>query len=57
MNREIDEDERNSLRNQVKYHKIHIKQLNKCHCGDELPGHCPGPINCPYSTIGEDNDE
>ena len=55
MNREIDEDERNSLRNQVKYHKIHIKQLNKCHCGtDTLPGQCPGITECPYSDIGDD---
>ena len=26
-----------------------------CQCGDDMPGHCPGPENCPMCQ--EDDDE
>jgi hypothetical protein len=29
----------------------------RCQCGDDLPGHCPGPRNCPYSDFNQDDDE
>lgn len=32
------------------------RRATVCQCGDDLPGHCPGPRNCPYSNF-EDEDE
>lgn len=29
-----------------------------CRCGTDLPGRCPGPVNCPYSGVDvEDEDD
>ena len=44
IDREIDEDERREA-------IIERRQrwLRKCQCGDDLPGYCPGPENCPYA--------
>lgn len=26
-----------------------LRRSHTCQCGNDLPGHCPGPMNCPYS--------
>ena len=28
-----------------------------CQCGDDLPGRCPGPMNCPYSDYAPDDED
>lgn len=28
----------------------------RCQCGDDLPGHCPGPDACPYASKPETED-
>jgi hypothetical protein len=33
------------------------KQLTRCQCGDDLPGICPGPANCPYNRSEEQEPE
>lgn len=25
------------------------KRPTRCQCGDDMPGQCPGPSNCPYN--------
>ena len=30
------------------------RRMNRrCQCGDDLPGHCPGPDACPYAQNPE----
>lgn len=29
----------------------------RCKCGDDLPGRCPGPSNCPYNQPEEKEDD
>lgn len=29
----------------------------RCQCGDELPGRCPGVKQCPYAVLPGDSDE
>lgn len=52
MPREIDEDER-----QEAIEERRAMRRARCVCGDDLPGHCPGPANCPYSGQGEPEEE
>ena len=33
------------------------KRSQRCQCGDELPGYCPGPANCPYSDRHDGDDD
>lgn len=33
------------------------KRSQSCQCGDDLPGRCPGPDNCPYSDRHDENEE
>jgi hypothetical protein len=33
------------------------KRAHRCQCGDDLPGHCPGPASCPYSDVASDEGE
>jgi hypothetical protein len=28
-------------------------RATRCQCGD-LPGHCPGPMSCPYSDFNQE---
>jgi len=28
-----------------------LSRATRCQCGDDLPGRCPGPQNCPYSDF------
>jgi hypothetical protein len=30
------------------------RRSHACQCGDDLPGRCPGPANCPYADNGDD---
>ena len=30
---------------------------SRCRCGDDMPGHCPGPANCPMCADDEGGDE
>jgi hypothetical protein len=34
-----------------------LLRLTRCQCGNDLPGRCPGPSNCPYADVEEDEDE
>ena len=35
-----------------------MRMMTGCRCGNDLPGYCPGPVNCPYSGVEvEDEDE
>jgi hypothetical protein len=29
----------------------------RCQCGDDLAGHCPGPMSCPYSDFNTGDEE
>lgn len=29
-------------------------RATRCQCGDDLPGTCPGPANCPYNQPEEE---
>lgn len=33
------------------------RAVTRCQCGDDLPGRCPGPMNCPYSGVDEPDEE
>lgn len=33
------------------------KRRDRCECGGDMPGRCPGPDNCPYNEPDEDEDE
>lgn len=34
------------------------RRMNRrCECGDDLPGHCPGPDACPYAHHDTENDD
>lgn len=33
------------------------RKSHRCQCGDDLPGKCPGPVNCPYSSVNSDEDD
>ena len=26
------------------------RRSQRCQCGDDLPGRCPGPASCPYAA-------
>ena len=45
IDREIDEDDRREAIDQRRRHAW----SRHCQCGDDLPGYCPGPENCPYA--------
>ncbi len=50
MEREIDEDER---REAIDQRRARVR-ATQCQCGNDLPGHCPGPLFCPYANGEED---
>ena len=29
------------------------RAASRCQCGDDMPGHCPGPANCPMCADDE----
>lgn len=31
-------------------------RIGRCECGDDLPGHCPGPAACPYASHPDDDE-
>lgn len=53
MTREPDEDERRDAIDDRRRRAWHAR----CQCGDDLPGHCPGPASCPYATEMEGEGE
>ena len=32
------------------------RRAQRCRCGDDMPGHCPGPANCPMCADDEEDD-
>ncbi len=54
MASERDEDE--DLRRESIDQRLALRRLHTCQCGDDLPGSCPGPMNCPYSDFAGDDD-
>lgn len=36
---------------------IDARRRTRCECGDDLPGRCPGPENCPYASHEDEEDE
>lgn len=32
------------------------RRLDRCQCGPDLPGTCPGPRNCPHADPVDDDD-
>jgi hypothetical protein len=32
------------------------QRIGRCECGDDLPGHCPGPAACPYASKPDDDE-
>lgn len=53
QDREIDED----LRIEAMMERRASRRRHRCQCGDDLPGHCPGPESCPYSDFNRDDEE
>ncbi len=49
MEREIDED----LRREAIDERRARNRATRCQCGNDLPGHCPGPMFCPYSDFND----
>lgn len=41
--------ERDEWRHEARMEARETRRRHKCQCGDDLPGHCPGPMSCPYS--------
>lgn len=33
------------------------RRSEHCQCGDDLPGRCPGPDNCPFSDRNDDDND
>lgn len=50
--REPDEDDR---REAIRERRL-LRRRTRCVCGDDLPGHCPGPESCPYSGYNDDEE-
>jgi hypothetical protein len=52
-----EDDEEEYRRDAIDERRARIR-ATRCQCGDDLPGHCPGPASCPYSDFNqEDNDD
>lgn len=50
---ELDED----LRIEAMMERRAARRRRSCQCGSDLPGHCPGPENCPYSDLNISEDD
>lgn len=53
MTREIDEDERREAIDERRARSW----ATHCQCGDDMPGSCPGPANCPMCERDDEPDE
>ena len=54
MRREPDYDELRDAADE----RRRLRMMTGCRCGNDLPGYCPGPVNCPYSSVEtEDEDD
>lgn len=51
IEREIDEDDR---RDAIDARRAWVRRT-QCQCGNDMPGTCPGPQNCPM--VGADDGE
>ena len=51
-----DLDERFEERMEARAERRNERRSHKCQCGDDLPGHCPGPVSCPYSDFNNDDE-
>lgn len=51
-----DDDRHDEMRREAVAHRRALRRAHVCQCGDDLPGHCPGPASCPYSDFNS-NDE
>lgn len=45
------------LRTEAACRRRAARRGHACQCGDDLPGTCPGPRNCPYSDFEADDDD
>lgn len=34
-----------------------LNRATRCQCGNDMPGRCPGPSNCPYNQPDEEEAE
>jgi hypothetical protein len=50
------EDRDDELRREAIAHRRAMRRAHVCQCGDDLPGHCPGPAACPYSDFNTDEE-
>ena len=54
MGREEDDED---LRREAIDERRVRRRATRCQCGDDLPGFCTGPANCPYSDFNKDPKE
>lgn len=52
--RECDDEE---LRREAIDERRARHRASHCQCGNDLPGHCPGPASCPYSDFNQADDD
>lgn len=56
-NEDYDFDERMDARQQVAEEAAYERRRFGCQCGNDLPGSCPGAINCEFSDCFESAEE
>lgn len=55
MPRYSDIDDLDELRAQDRWERRRRSQA--CQCGNDMPGHCPGPANCPMCEEDEEPED
>ena len=53
----LDRDEDDELRREDADARRARRRATACQCGDDLPGFCPGPQNCPYSDFAQADED
>lgn len=52
-----DSDYIDELRAEARIERQRRRSATQCQCGNDLPGSCPGPENCPCAATDDDHNE
>lgn len=52
-----DDDHRYEARAEAKRERRALYRATHCLCGDDMPGHCPGPDACPLCDPQDEEDK